>query len=85
MIRKMQRRWGTNFLLSRFDSFENIAGDQRKLILLILLSTLLSILPVGYHIIVLNVPAITIQNAISKSLLREESFVISNGLLDMLW
>ena len=54
-------RWRNNFLFSRFESFENIAGDQRKLIVLILITTTLSILPVGYHIIVLNVPSTVIQ------------------------
>uniref|UniRef100_A0AC34QJQ4 Major facilitator superfamily (MFS) profile domain-containing protein n=1 Tax=Panagrolaimus sp. JU765 TaxID=591449 RepID=A0AC34QJQ4_9BILA len=81
----MFRRWGTNFFLSRFDSLENVVGDQRKLIVLILLSTTLSILPVGYHIIVLNVPAETIQNAINQTLLREEGYLPSKGLMDFLW
>lgn len=58
---------------------------NRRLICVILSMTLLSIMPIGYHIIVLNVPIKTIQNAIRTDLKNLYNFEISQNALDILW
>lgn len=70
-----------------FCYFWNIIQDKRykRLIRIIVLMIFFTVMPVGYHIIVLNVPAKTIQSAIRCEMKSLFDFDISQGTLDILW
>lgn len=63
-----------------------LAFRQRdRLILIIVATTILSVAPIGYHIIVLNVPAKIIQNSFMKNFESNHGWVPSNFIKDFLW
>ena len=63
----------------------DIIGNQYRLISIIIVATILTIAPVGYHIIILNVPAATIQQAIELRMLMEYGITLDKNSLSVLW
>lgn len=59
--------------------------QYKRLIRVIVLMTLFTIMPIGYHIIALNVPIKTIQDAIKTDLKNLYNYKINRGALDILW
>jgi hypothetical protein len=60
-------------------------GNQYRLISILILASILTIAPVGYHIIVLNVPAEIIQEAIEIRTLYEYGVTLDKNVLSVLW
>ncbi|CAJ0602846.1 unnamed protein product [Cylicocyclus nassatus] len=59
--------------------------DRGKVVCIILVTTLLTIMPVGYHMVVLNVPAAVIQRSINESLYNTFGAALSSGSSALLW
>ncbi|TMS39559.1 hypothetical protein L596_006064 [Steinernema carpocapsae] len=58
---------------------------QGRLILIMVNIVILAIMPVGFHVVVLNVPAKIIQAAIRQSLIADFSYYIEDSLLSVVW
>ncbi|KAI1701730.1 sugar transporter domain-containing protein [Ditylenchus destructor] len=56
-----------------------------RLIIIIVSVTMLTVAPVGYHIIVLNVPSKTIQTAIALELNERYAIELKGAAMDMAW
>uniref|UniRef100_A0A7I4YPX1 MFS domain-containing protein n=1 Tax=Haemonchus contortus TaxID=6289 RepID=A0A7I4YPX1_HAECO len=59
--------------------------DRGKVVSIILLTSLFTILPVGYHMVVLNVPDDVIQQSLSDSLFNTFGVILSRNAKDILW
>nr|CDJ84638.1 General substrate transporter domain containing protein [Haemonchus contortus] len=59
--------------------------DRGKVVSIILLTSLFTILPVGYHMVVLNVPDDIIQQSLSESLFNTFGLILSQNARDILW
>lgn len=70
---------------SQLENLNEILKNQKRIVSLITIISTLSIVPVGYHIIALNVPTITIQNAFLSNLYNEQRISLSKGYVDILW
>ncbi|CEF70806.1 General substrate transporter family and Major facilitator superfamily domain, general substrate transporter and Major facilitator superfamily domain-containing protein [Strongyloides ratti] len=66
-------------------NFINIFKKDGKIITLILSSIFLSISPVGYHIVVLNVPGEIIQESINQSIYNLFNIKLNDNQLGILW
>lgn len=62
-----------------------IGRKQDRLIFLIIFITILTVAPVGYHVIALNVPAKTIQHSINHEFEAQFGSAISTAAMDILW
>ena len=65
--------------------FYLISLEQWNVVCIIFIVSIASIIPVGYHIVVLNVPEKVIQKAIEDELLRNYKIDLSDGSLSLLW
>lgn len=74
-----------NIILPQIENLNETIRDQKRIVSLISVISTLSIVPVGYHIIALNVPAVTIQNALVANLYKEQKILLSKGYLDIIW
>ena len=72
-------------LCPRMHSIWDTIGHQYRLISILILASILTIAPVGYHIIVLNVPAETIQKAMEIKMLHEYGVTLNKNVLSVLW
>ncbi|WKY07288.1 hypothetical protein Q1695_007041 [Nippostrongylus brasiliensis] len=59
--------------------------DRGKVVSIILLTSLLTILPVGYHMVALNVPAEIMQQSLNESVYTTFGLVLSSGSVAVLW
>ncbi|KAK0399407.1 hypothetical protein QR680_003030 [Steinernema hermaphroditum] len=67
------------------DIFMSTMKHQTRLVLIMVNVVILAILPVGFHMVVLNVPTPVVQNAIRTSLLQEFNYYIEQNALNVLW
>uniref|UniRef100_A0A0K0EXM3 MFS domain-containing protein n=1 Tax=Strongyloides venezuelensis TaxID=75913 RepID=A0A0K0EXM3_STRVS len=78
----------SNHLITYYNdmtNFINILMKEGRIIPLILSSIFLSISPVGYHIVVLNVPGTIIQNSINESIFNNFEIKLNDSQLGFLW
>uniref|UniRef100_A0A0K0DS09 MFS domain-containing protein n=1 Tax=Strongyloides stercoralis TaxID=6248 RepID=A0A0K0DS09_STRER len=66
-------------------NFLNLFKKEGRIITLILLSIFLSISPVGYHIVVFNIPETIIQNDINQSMYNLFEIELSDNQLGLIW
>uniref|UniRef100_A0A1I7ZP39 MFS domain-containing protein n=1 Tax=Steinernema glaseri TaxID=37863 RepID=A0A1I7ZP39_9BILA len=59
--------------------------SKNRLIVIMTNVVILVIIPVGFHMVVLNVPVTVLQNAIRRSLRVEFNYYIEQNSLDLLW
>ncbi|KAK6751837.1 hypothetical protein RB195_003330 [Necator americanus] len=59
--------------------------DRGKVVCIILLTSLFTIMPVGYHMVALNVPEEVIQRSMNQSLYNIFGVVLSSSSVALLW
>lgn len=71
------------------DNISNGGGrmgrDCERLVALIVIVTMLSVTPIGYHIIALNVPANIIQRDIVEEFRHKYGMELSDNGLNVIW
>ncbi|CAI4227752.1 unnamed protein product [Auanema sp. JU1783] len=60
-------------------------NDNGRVVAICLLTSVFTVMPVGYHMVVLNVPEKVIQNSISDSLSSTFGISIDKGAMSILW
>ncbi|CAD5218383.1 unnamed protein product [Bursaphelenchus okinawaensis] len=65
--------------------FWNAMREHGRLVYIVLGVVVLSVAPCGYHMVVLNVPAKTIQEALKSEIQYDYGISISDATLDLLW
>ncbi|KAI6174005.1 MFS domain-containing protein [Aphelenchoides besseyi] len=63
----------------------DLSSEQSRIILIIVLVLLTTVSPIGWHIVVLNVPEKFIQKAIETQLKNEYQIELAEGSLKILW
>ncbi len=59
--------------------------EKRKVIIVVILTSFLTISPVGYHLVVLNVPEKVIQSSLNQSFFNEYGRYLSSTDMSVLW
>ncbi|KAL6738197.1 hypothetical protein Aduo_011769 [Ancylostoma duodenale] len=59
--------------------------DRGKVVCIILLTSIFTVMPVGYHMVVLNVPEEVIQRSINESLFNTFGVALSPSSAAVLW
>lgn len=59
--------------------------NKRRIIIIVVLTSFLTIAPVGYHLVVLNVPEKIIQSSLNRTFFNEYGRYLSATDMSVLW